>query len=826
MYYLHVARNLRSLAFLLIASAIAAALGTLWWANHTGLPESWRTAIEREIGKQSLHIKIGGLSYLPLRGVRASKVRIFSDPAHLHEISRLESVILDFDKTKLARGKIHLTKVDLKDADLILAVDPENPDSDALAVTAANGTLLMPGGRRIEIRNARGKIGGIEVNLNARLIGYRQEGENPTDADQYGRRRRLLGQVIGELKQWHFDADHPPQLQVSVTGDANERDSLSAKITLHAKNLEKNHHVLDDVTAEAEIQGDLLTLVALRATDSRGALEGHVDYNIGDREGRFDLRSSLEIAPLLKAWLGTPPIREILIGGRQMLEAEGEFRVDENNVPQVEMTGYARGESVMIRGIPFDTVRSAFAWRDGDLFLRDVFLTRADGEARGKAMIQWPLVRLALETTLPVPVYRPFFTGQPLEIVLQDFSERKGAEVHVTLEGGFDATDPHSWAYTGGGRVKNLNYKGVPVNSAECKFSLSHHELDFFNGTVVFNYQDYPLREAFNGPKQGTAKVGRIRYDAPTKTIEVENVIGAFWVAPMVRMFAPKVADSLEIYRFHQPPELNGSGVVDLTPQGRTALEVAFKSEAAADYRFLDENITLSQPVGRVAIRGERVTVDDLKLTAFEGPLSARFDFRGKGKLEGEMTWTKLSLPELTSTYGFPMKGGGNLTGRIEFSLTDGKVETMNGEGLIALEKTELFSVPIFGPLSPLMSGVLNDRRAGFERAKNAFCTFKIKDGILHTRDFHTATTSLVFAGDGEVDLKKRTIDMTMRMNAHGLLGLITLPLRPFYGMFQFRGTGPLKDTKWENVRFTAPPEEQGKLLLPTPKARIVTGKD
>ena len=161
------------------------------------------------------------------------------------------------------------------------------------------------------------------------------------------------------------------------------------------------------------------------------------------------------------------------------------------------------------------------------------------------------------------------------------------------------------------------------------------------------------------------------------------------------------------------------------------------------------------------------------------------------------------------------MKGGGNVTGRLEFSLTDGKVETMNGEGLFALEKTELFAVPMFGPLSPVISGVLNDRRAGFERAKNAFCTFSIKDGILRTRDFQTATTSLTFAGDGSVDLKERTLDMTMRMNARGLLGLITLPLRPFYGMFQFRGTGPLKETTWENVMFTAPPEEQKELLAP-----------
>ena len=825
MYRLHLTRNLRSLVFLVIAAAVITGLGTIWWANHTGLPESWRATIEREVSKQGAYVKIGALSYLPLRGLAASRVRVYSDAGHQHEISSLEEVLLDFDKTKLARGIFHITKIELKDARLLLPVDPNDPSSESLEVTGANGVLLMPGERRFEIRSASGRIAGIDVKLNARLIGYQQEGETPSNATQRGKRRELLARIIHELKKWHFDDVNPPAITAFVEGNANDSSSLNAKLGFRAKRMEKNQHVLQDIAAEAQVTGDLLTVTSLRAIDSRGKLDCRVDYDISERNGRFDLHSSLEIPSLLKAWLGLPPLREIVVGGSQVLDAEGKFVVGADNVPKIHMTGSASCGSVMMRGMQFDTVKSDFAWREGDLFLRNVRLIRPDGEAKGKAMIQWPLVQLSLESTLPEQVYKPFFIGQPLEKVIGDFTDRKGAEVHVKLEGGFDATDRHSWAYTGGGHVKNVNYRGVPVNFAECRFSLSHHELDFHDGTVVFNYQNYPLRQAFNGPDQATTKIGRIRYEAASKTVDVENVTGKFWVAPLVRLFAPKIADTLEVYRFHTPSEIVGNGVVDVTPQGRTALDVTFRSDAKADYKFLGENLTLTEPSGKVLIRGERVTVEDLKLNAFDGPVTARFDFRGKGKLEGEMSWTKLSIPDLTSTYGFDIKGGGDVTGRLEFSLTDGKVETMNGEGLVALERTELFSVPIFGPLSPLVSGVVNDRRAGFERAKNAFFNFRIKDGILSTRDFQTSTTSLTFAGDGSVNLMDRTLDMTMRMNARGLLGLITLPLRPFYGMFQFRGTGPLKDTKWENVMFTAPPEEQQQILRPPPKARVVKGR-
>ena len=824
MYRLHLTRNLRTLAFLLILSAVLGTVGVLWWANHTGLPEPWRAAIEREAAKQGVHLKIGGLRYIVFRGIVATDVRIYSEPEHLREFSRLERVVLGFDNTKLARGIIHLKKLQLDDARLVLAVDPKDLESETLDITDANGTVWMPGGRRLEIRDARGKIAGINVTLNARLIGYQQEGNKPPDESNEGKRRALLTKVINELKKWNFDRNHAPALRITAEGDINDHSSITAKIGLRISDIEKNGHIIDEVTAQADMAGDVLTVTSLRAADSRGVFEGHIDYNLRDREGRFDVSSSLEVPRLLTAWLGLPALHDVSIGGKQLLEAEGDFQLNEKNVPQIKLTGHARCESVTLRGMPFDAVEGAFSWRDGVLFLRDLRLIRRDGEARGKAMIEWPLVRLELHSTLPVPVYRPFFVKQPLEIVLNDFSERDGAAVDVRLEGGFDMTNKFAWAYTGSGSVRNLNYKGVPVNSAKCQFSLNHHELDFYDGTVVFDYSDYALHQAFNGPDDGTAKVGRIRYDAPSKLVEVEDVRGAFWAAPMVRLFAPKVADTLEQYRFHQPPELKGAGVVDVTPQGRTALDVSFRSDHPADYQFLGENLRLGRPAGEVAIRGERTHVTDLKLDAFDGPVAGNFEYLGGGRLQGELSWTKLSIPGLTSTYGFQMKGAGDVTGRIDFSLTDGKVETMDGEGLLALEKAELLSVPMFGPLTPLIGGVLNEESAGFQRAKSAFFTFKIQDGILTSNDFQTATTSLNFTGEGSLDLKERAIDMTLRMNARGLLGLITLPLRPFAGLFQFRGTGSLKDPIWENLKFTAPQETQKQILLEAPKAKVIDG--
>ncbi|MGA0853817.1 MAG: AsmA-like C-terminal region-containing protein [Luteolibacter sp.] len=809
MHRLRLTWNLRTLAFLsILLIAIAAPIG-LWWLNRSGLPESWRDTIEGEIAKQGAHISIGALSYNPFRGIIASKVKVYEDASRKKEIAKLERVIIDLDKTRLARGVVQLAKIELKDAGLTLAVRPDDPNSELLEIRHASGTLLMPGDRRLEIRNTKGNISGIEVSLDARIIGYTQDSSKSADQEQLGQRRELIAKIIKQLNTWQFDPSSPPRLGIYLEGDANRHDSFRAKLTLDAENFGKNQHTLDTLKAEAELADNLLTIHSIKASDRAGELDARADYDIVKRQGRFDVVSSVEIAPLVSAWLNIDAPDDLHVDGPQQLEANGEFQLQSDGPPHIEATGRASLESIVFRDTYFDRFSGSFAKQGPKFFLKDIHIISVDGEAKGKLLIDGPMRRIAIDSTLPAKVFRPFFIGKPLAKVIDDFSERENAKCHVVLEGSSNAQENPSWRYEGKAKVENMNFRGVPLVSAACDLGLSPDALDFTNGTVVFNYRDYPLRDAFNGKNTGTAEIERIRYDRTEKIVEVVNVRGPFWAAPLVRLFASKVADDLEVYRFHQPPNIRGSGKVDVTPEGRTALDITFDSDTAANYIFLGKEVTLTKPSATIGIRNRRVLIDKLKAGAFDGQVNARYDFLGDGKLDGEMSWNSLSIPGLSDTYGLNMKGGGKTNGRIGFTMSNRETTTMNGDGLVAMEETELFSVPMFGPLSPLISTVLNNRNAGFEHAANASCNFTIRNGILSTRDFKTSTKSLSFTGDGSVNLDTQAFDMTMRMNARGLLGIITLPLKPFYGMFQFRGSGPLKKPTWESVMFSPPPEAE-----------------
>ncbi|NIP93666.1 MAG: AsmA-like C-terminal region-containing protein, partial [Akkermansiaceae bacterium] len=120
-----------------------------------------------------------------------------------------------------------------------------------------------------------------------------------------------------------------------------------------------------------------------------------------------------------------------------------------------------------------------------------------------------------------------------------------------------------------------------------------------------------------------------------------------------------------------------------------------------------------------------------------------------------------------------------------------------------------------------LLPGVLG---AAFtkDEAQNASATFAIENGVAHTGDFFTSTPSTFCTGEGRINLDEKSLEMTVRMNARGLLGLVTLPLRPFNGLFQFHGEGLLKKPTWKSAPFTAPARGEDDPIFHPPRARIV----
>ena len=245
-------------------------------------------------------------------------------------------------------------------------------------------------------------------------------------------------------------------------------------------------------------------------------------------------------------------------------------------------------------------------------------------------------------------------------------------------------------------------------------------------------------------------------------------------------------------------------------------------------YDFIDEPLTLSRMQSNVEILGDRVDVNNLSFYTFEGPCSGNIrvytSHPEKSGYSGDIQFRRLHLNEIGKLYKFDNAERGLLTGRIDFNGEGNSMNTFNANGSLALEKGNLFSVPMLGPISKLIGGVLREKNPTEEKAKDASCTYIIKDGVVFSNDFLATTRSLKFTGEGSIDLNKKEIDFLVRMNARGLFGVLAIPLRPFMGLFQFNGTGPISEPTWKTSLFTNPSEgKDHPIFRKPPKADVIT---
>ncbi len=510
------------------------------------------------------------------------------------------------------------------------------------------------------------------------------------------------------------------------------------------------------------------------------------------------------------------------------IHCTGQISFNGDGQPDMLVTGSATADQFSCLGSRFKRLTTDFSWRGRDVFLTGLHLTHGRGELKGRIMFKGDNVLYQADSTLPASAYRPFLAGSTIERILDQAKFTKDSKVHITAVGAMNRNDLTQWEAKGHAKFRNITYHDTPLHSLSGNYSLSKHKSRFDGIKADFDYRNYTLRRKYGGPPSAHVTVSSIAVDVKKHLVTMKNIRGTAWPAPVVRLFVPTVADHIEQYRFHRPPNISAGGAIDLRRHGsQTHFTVHVNSPGSMHYDFLGEPLTMRRAKARIRVRGDRVDVNNLSFYTFQGACGGNVrvytTLPGRIRYQGDMKFRRLHLKDIGKLYQFDNAERGLLTGRIDYRGENDNMRKFNGKGVLALEKGNLFSVPMLGPISQLVGSVLGDRNPTEEKAKDASCSYVIRNGVVHTNDFLATTRSLKFTGEGNIDLQEKKINMLVRMNARGLFGFLSLPVRPFMGLFQFKGTGPVNNPKWKPTMFTTP--KRGKndpIFRKPPKARLV----
>jgi len=817
------------MAFFALASLAALGLiGALLWLNQRGFEGEWGERIARELDRRGIHADFRQVRFSPLRGILARDVVVYFSASRQRILARIPELEIEVDRTDALKGDLSLRSLFLKDARLAIPVgsDPRH----VVRFGNLTGRATLDRQSRLVLDEATGRLAGMDFRLSVELDAFDPARlADRTPAAPPTRTHALVSSAFAECDRWSFPASRPPSLDIRIAGSLERPSAIRTSVSINARELSRRSYEMENLRFKGEISGRSLTVDHLSFSDGPGSLNLRADFDLLDQKGRYELSSSVDLPALLRRGFDLHTLDDLVSARAPRLEATGKFALPDGDL-RLGAIGSVSLPAFRFLGQPFESLTTEFSWQDGDLFLRDLHVGHARGEFTGKILLKGDSIRYRATSSLPVSVYTPFVgQGTALDQTISQCRFSGRSQVVIEADGSIRRSDLKEWTSRGNASVKHIRFSGVPLKQAAAKFHITPIESTFSNASVAFDYSSYPPRQQHHGPESSLVKADEFHYRKETNLTRISNLRGSAWPGPLLKLFAPRTASYVErTYRSRLPVRFTTNGIADhREPRHRTDLRTDLHAPGITDYDFLGKTLQLEDVSLRLRSRHELVNVTGLRFRSFLGAgggnLTVRLPSGQPASFSGGMKWNDLSLAAIGRKYGFETAEKGTLRGRFDFTGVRNNTRTLNGRGVIALRNGQLFHVPVFGPLSAPIEGVLGNKRFSHEEARDASATFVMKEGVAYTNDFLTSTPSTVFTGEGWVDIHAKTIDLTLRMNARGLLGLVTLPLRPFSGLFQFRGRGPLRNPAWRSAPFTQPSRGRSDpVFRKPPRARIV----
>ena len=217
------------------------------------------------------------------------------------------------------------------------------------------------------------------------------------------------------------------------------------------------------------------------------------------------------------------------------------------------------------------------------------------------------------------------------------------------------------------------------------------------------------------------------------------------------------------------------------------------------------------------------VQIFNLDASLFGGRLLGEADIslaRKSPKYSAEMSAQRIDFESLSKLYFDYDSSRGVMDGQYTFSGIGENPRTMQGRGNVTVSEGNVFAIPVLGPLSGVLNGIVPGM--GYNVARKASSTFQVRDGVIETKDFIVDGKGFSMIGAGRIDFADDKMDFDIRLNAKGLPGTLLFPVSK---LFEYTSTGTVSKPAWHMKRLPviAPPKPAASTQTPLPGLKITT---
>jgi hypothetical protein len=606
---------------------------------------------------------------------------------------------------------------------------------------------------------------------------YRPSRED--SAEEAARRLRLLQTVVTMLQRFRYPGA-APELQVKFSGDLSQLEDAHVEATLRGSQIVRDDYEARNFYLAAEWKDHTCTIPQLEWSDGTGHFAGAASWSRMNGRATFQARSSVALKPLLGSFGLGARLDEVTFHSPPQLEASWSASIGAAE-KEFEVVGKFAVDKFSYHEIDFEGATCDFAWDGARTMLRDIRLRHRSGQLNADLFDAPNDFRLNLDSSLVPGAFEPILPER-LRPFLREWGWQRSPNIHLSLRGTSRA--PATWHGEGTLGLGRTRFRGVWMNSASAN-------LRFGDGVLAF--------EDFRVNRDEGFATGSFACDSARHEIRLTNVQTTLKPGEAIMWIEPRFWEHVAPYRFHRTPSVTANGVVQLGGGKQTHLQIDVDAPDGMDYTFIDQVLPFDRITAQLLFTDNRLQILGLRGTLFSGDLTGSADIslaKNDRRYTAKIAIEKADFPKLTDLYFKYKTSQGDLSGHFDFTGVGSDTRFLKGEGLVKVADGNVFAIPIFGPLSELVSKMFAG--VGYSVAHEASAPFTIKEGVIHTDKLRVSGKLFAMLGHGDVDFLKNNLDFDVRIDANGPGALLT----PLYQLFEYHGGGSLTKPIWRPKRF------------------------
>ena len=752
-----------------------------WYLANKGFGRQFRYKLVEELRKRGVDASVRRLTLDPFRGLVAQDLRIYDSRDRQRPLAVISEVSLDLNYAAIFHRQPFLNALDIREADVTFPNLVGDPNAPKAQLKQFRAHVYFPPDQ-IYISQAEGVFCGIRISATGQLIRPSNYKAGPKMSDAELRQRlELLQRVVTELGRFNF-AGGPPALQVKFAADVGDLSTTRVEATLRGERIQRGGYEIRNFTAAGEWAERRLDVRQLEWSDSSGAFSARASWDTGSKLADFRAQSSVNAKGLLEAFGLGKLVADLTFAAPPQFEVSGSANFHEST-PKLSVIGRATVDNFTYRTVPLVGLSTDFSWDGQRTMLRDVHVRHASGEVAADLLDAPGDFRLNVESSINPSALRPLL-DRGLRKFFGEWEWPRPPAVRMAIRG--PGRDPRGWTGEGSIATQRARFRGVWLNRATADVHFAESAITFSDLHVTRD--------------EGVGTAGTFAYDFGKHEIRLANVKTHLRPNDVIYWIEPKFAKVLAPYKFRHIPDLTANGVVQFKGGKNTRLEVGIDAPDGMDYQFLGKTLGFEHANGRLLFTDDRLQVLNAEGPLFDGAVKLAADIslaKGDSQYSASVAAENVDFPKLTKLYFDFDTARGELSGTYDFTMRGADARTMEGAGKLRIANGTVFSIPVFGPLSNLMSSIIPG--SGHSVQREASASFTIRDGVINTKDFKVSGRSFGLRGNGDLHFLDNRLDFNVRVDPKKGPGVV---LEPLYELFEYKGDGPLSKPNWHPKRF------------------------